>query len=109
MALLIYGCSDDLVEIEGDISEEFNAYDLKGYLAISNGVLLTVEYTNDGVWAFRQLAGDTDLVKITPASDPDGGRDDDGYPTYSDMVTVAGDTAWVTLVKEPQDLARRRD
>jgi len=39
--LKVYGASDDLIEIKGDIREEFSRYDSEGdYLAFSDGTVL---------------------------------------------------------------------
>ena len=56
--LKITGCSDDLIEIDGDIVEEFNCYmheDEERILALSDGTLLRVNYDNDGIWRFILL------------------------------------------------------
>lgn len=98
MTVLVYGASDDLIEIEGDITEEFSAYDFDGHLAFSNGVVLSARYDDDGMWRFAPVRG-ADKVKIEYASGEEG-KDDDGYPAYSDKVMVTGETLWVALVKE---------
>lgn len=52
----VTGASDDLIEIDGDISEEFNSYDCNdGRMALSDGTLLKVEYDEDGLWRFKVL------------------------------------------------------
>lgn len=55
--IIFYGASDDLIEIEGDVREEFTAYepDPDSVLAISDGTLLGVEYDDDGVWRFKLI------------------------------------------------------
>lgn len=59
MSITIYGASDDLIEIEGDVEEEFNWYPTKtdedGFLAVSDGTLLRVRYDEDGIWRFTPL------------------------------------------------------
>lgn len=51
---MITGASDDLIEIVGELEEEFNAYKCnEGVMAFSDGTLLEVEYDNDGIWRFR--------------------------------------------------------
>ncbi len=91
MSVTIYGASDDLIEVEGDIREEFSARgdDDAGYLAFSNGAVFSIMYAQDGCW------------RITPAYVPDyvswtkveavsaDSRD------YSDRVTIDGDCSWV--------------
>lgn len=50
----ITGASDDLIEIEGELSEEFNAYDCTdALLSVSDGTLLQVDYDDDGIWRFK--------------------------------------------------------
>lgn len=51
---VITGASDDLIEISGELQEEFNAYDCTdGTMAFSDGTLLKVEYDEDGIWRFK--------------------------------------------------------
>lgn len=56
----ITGASDDLIEIEGDISEEFNWItndsDERRFIAVSDGTLLSVRYDADGIWRFDLVA-----------------------------------------------------
>ena len=55
-SLKIYGASDDLIEIEGDINAEFDANsDGPYYIAISDGTLLDIHYDNDGLWRIKLL------------------------------------------------------
>lgn len=96
MAVLIYGASDDLIEVEGDVEDEFNVYD-PAYLALSNGVVLFIEYTKSGIWRIRVDAGH-EHVQIEPATSDDG-RDDLGYPNYSDKAVVTGLITSVTCSK----------
>ena len=56
----IYGASDDLIEIEGDINEEFNVYpenDTRYLLAFSTGHLLKMWYDEDGIWRIQNMFG----------------------------------------------------
>lgn len=54
---VIYGASDDLLEIEGQLSEELNpSSDKKNLLALSDGTLLEIWYDDDGIWRIRSLA-----------------------------------------------------
>lgn len=85
----VYGASDDLIEIEGGIREEFNppyADDDGSLLGFSNGVLLRVVYDPDGFWRIRALAGG-DQVAITPGTDVE----DD----YSDRARILTPVTWV--------------
>ena len=103
MSTLVYGASDDLIELEGDLSEEFSAYDFNGHLALSNGVLLSVRYSDGGYWRIAVVRGH-EWVTIIPASAQDG-RDEEGYPAYSDRAVVEGPTlTWAVLVPEEEHL-----
>jgi len=88
----VYGASDDLIEIEGDLREEFSYPcgdddDKKVYLGFSDGTLLSVRY--DGYWRFgRMVKGSAEFSK-EEASDPDR--------NYSDRVTLVGDVRWVLM------------
>lgn len=56
--ITITGASDDLIEIDGDISEEFMYYpsnDKSCYLAVSDGTLISVRYDEDGLWRFEAI------------------------------------------------------
>jgi len=91
MSVKVYGASDDLVEIEGDIYEEFNppyGEDGPSYLGFSNGVVLEIEYTNSGMWRVRPVANG-ELVNIEFATDIDD--------NYTDTATVEGDISWVVF------------
>lgn len=94
----IYGALDDLIEIDGDITEEFAAYsndDEPHYLAASNGVLLRIQYVDegdDGIWRITPLAG-ADKVRIWQCPVDD-------YGHYSDIATIDDPLTWVTLAND---------
>jgi len=51
---MVTGASDDLIEIEGELYEEFNSIDCKdGVMTFSDGTLLKVDYDEDGIWRFK--------------------------------------------------------
>jgi hypothetical protein len=81
----IYGASDDLVEVEGDISEEFSFYGESSYLAVSDGTVLRVDYDRDGIWRFTRVSrGKSRLVHtIQTIDDPERG--------YSDVIHLFDD------------------
>jgi hypothetical protein len=99
--IYIYGASDDLVEIDGDIREEFyypSASDHDGYyITTSSGFVVGIRYDSDGEWAIRMKwvpviwksqftiypAGSELAVKYS-------GSD------YSDVVSIDVDTDWVS-------------
>lgn len=49
---MIYGGSDDLIEIEGEINDEIGFYDHKRPIKIecSDGTIATIFYNEDGNW-----------------------------------------------------------
>lgn len=89
--LKIYGASDDLIEIEGDIREEFNPSDVDGpaFLAFSDGTLLQIQYGAGqlGFWRITPLLYGSAKYSKTEATNADD--------NYSDVVTLEGDIKWV--------------
>jgi hypothetical protein len=99
--IFLFGASDDLIEVEGSIYEEFNTWlehpEDKVYIAVSDGSLFHVSYDKDGIWRFAPIVvGSCDVsIKF--------GIDDD---KHSDIVTMTGDDLnWVALTSE---VKRRR-
>lgn len=89
MNIQIYGASDDLIEIEGDIREEFNASrDTEGdILACSDGTALRIRYDQDGIWRINRISKGTAQYEHTEATDSD--------TDYSDRVKLIGDIEWI--------------
>jgi hypothetical protein len=82
--ITVYGASDDLIEIEGAIREEFSAIDAApGHLlAFSDGTVLSVRYGREGLWRIAPVCrGAASLnIRQTSADDPDG---------YTDRATLS--------------------
>lgn len=97
----IYGSSDDLIELEGDVSQEFGAYerceDGEGFvLALSDGTLLSVRY--DGCWRFKTLAaGSLQFTREDAIEESRDGSRADGKPWYSDVLTFPDGLTWAAL------------
>lgn len=89
MSITIHGASDDLIEVGGDLTEEFyHVEDGPTWLAFSDGTVLRVEYTSDGLWRInRDRAGKAKYSKEEAVS-----ADDD---RYSDTVILEGEISWV--------------
>lgn len=89
--LKVYGASDDLIEIEGDIREEFYAVsgEKPTLLAFSDGTLLQVQYGGGGqaFWRITPLVYGAAKYQKTEATDED--------VNYSDIVTLEGDIKWI--------------
>lgn len=91
--ITIYGASDDLIEVEGDIRGEFYAIEEGAHiLAFSDGTVLAVEYDRQGMWRIRRLAAGAASYKLTEATDADS--------DYSDKAELDGPIAWVVFGKE---------
>lgn len=91
--ITIYGTSDDLIEIEGAIREEFSALDAENAkLAFGDGTVLSVKYDDDGCWRINRIIEGTAKYEKMEATDPDG--------DYTDRVTLTGDVKWVLYGKE---------
>ena len=89
MAVKVFGASDDLIEIEGDIEEEVPV-SFGPFLAFSNGTLATITYAKQGVWRINVEANGDGLVEVEKA--PLG--DDDNY---SDILKISEDVHWLVV------------
>lgn len=100
-AVTVYGASDDLIEIEGDLSEEFNpdSDDQGTWLIFGEGTILAIRYDEFGIWRITQPhAGTGSFVKQEALGDE--GQREDGKPAYSDVVEVTGDLKWVIAAEK---------
>ena len=90
----IYGGSDDLIEIEGNIKgcDEYNG-DL-GYAEFSSGDVFKIEYTK-GVWKVDHFKhGGLISVMNGKVTKKPHGEGDDPEP-HTDTVTITGELEWV--------------
>ncbi|WP_326564540.1 hypothetical protein [Micromonospora peucetia] len=89
--ITIYGASDDLIEIDGDISEEFtlhnDAPEVGDLLAISDGTILRIAFTPHGIWRIMPLVRGPGLLTIEQAAEGEESN-------YSDRATLSG-AVWV--------------
>lgn len=103
----VYGASDDLVEIEGDISEEFGHYaddDEERFLAFSDGTVLRVHFDRDSIWRFTPLVkGRARLTHIVCLLD----NDEDAYSDVVHLFDEESDEP-IRWVVYGVDLARQR-
>lgn len=94
MTITVHGASDDLIEVEGDIREEFSGGPSNtDLLAFSDGTVLQITYGKSGVWRINLAAAGTATVNIVQAPL----NDDDNY---SDRATLDGDIRWVVRGQE---------
>lgn len=106
MPTKVYGCSDDLVEVEGDVCGEVGCYgtdddDKRGVLLIlSDGTLLEVKYGKGkrAIWGVQLLTAGTLFDRIDPC------MDEDAKP-YSDIAYFKDGLKWAYAATEWQPVA----
>jgi hypothetical protein len=84
------GSSDDLIELDGALYEEFNYVDNIGegdFIGFSDGTVLRIEYGRSGVWRITPVVSGT--AKLTIEQAPE--NDDD---QYTDKAILEGDVTW---------------
>lgn len=98
MSTKIYGCSDDLVEFEGDVYGEVGCYGTddreQGVLLIcDDNTLLEVKYgkAQQAIWEIKLLKKGDLFEAIEPCLD----EDDD---PYSDIATFKDGLKWIYAV-----------
>lgn len=99
--LKVSGNSDDLVQLEGVISDELGFYpddDDKNemFLGLGDGTCLSIRYTEDGVWRIAPVTvGSCTTLEKKDAVSAD---DDD----YSDVVTLTSTVPfnWAVMSEE---------
>ena len=91
--LTIYGASDDLIEIEGDVREEFDAYNAgPKVVRCSDGSAVRIEYTGEGCWEVR-------VVSLAVGTTAETVPHDNDKTTYTDRLTLTAPMpfTWVSL------------
>lgn len=87
--LEVFGSSDDLIELSGDLREEFSCLEPEGaLLAFSNGLVLRVVYSGTGVWRITPVTGSGYRLTQAPENDPDN---------YSDRALLDDNISWVVM------------
>lgn len=98
----VYGASDDLIEVDGDVTLEGSAWNQPVVPVNINGVeVLQARYTDGGLWRLDvtgQVPGVTIEVHPTPGEDeqrvPPAPA---GVPDYSDYAVITGPLEAVTV------------
>lgn len=84
----IYGSSDDLIEVEGNVNEEFGHYsDEPAMLGCSDGTLIRVRHDEEGIWRLTIIRSGKDTTY-----DLRLGQDD---RQHTDVLTLHADVNWV--------------
>lgn len=94
--LIIYGASDDLIELDGVIRDELDPpYGAPAHVSVTvDGRIyatVTLSYDQDGDGEWRILvasAHDAPPVRVVRARGEDAGSDQHGCPGYSDKAIV---------------------
>lgn len=91
--IVITGWSDDIVEIDGGIYEEFDTSGTgKATVTCSNGVVLDIEFDRDrdGCWRIEAIENPEGVTIERAVAGPDN---DDAL--YSDKAILGDDVTWV--------------
>lgn len=96
MSVTIYGASDDLVEIEGDINEEWDMptwsdEDMRRHIGLSDGTLLSICRDGEGCWRINVLHRGKYTTKKTEATATDS--------DYTDRLEICGYIEWAVFGK----------
>jgi hypothetical protein len=89
----LHGASDDLIELDGAIVEEFNHWhggnpdDQGALVAFSDGTVLRIIHGPGGIWRISPVAAGAAELSIVQAPE-----DDDR--NCSDVATLTGDIRW---------------
>lgn len=95
----VYGYSDDLIELEGAISAEYDCWrpgTSGGILYFNEGTILTLRYVNGGEWKAEVTQAGTAHIEIKPSEGPDSDE-------FSDIVTLTGVKKLVRFQELPTD------
>ena len=101
MITRIYGASDDLIEIDGQISDEVDAYsasDEPVKFKTSLGTKGTITY--DGEWKITIKEEGSDFVRVVESVGDDNDHTEDdtkNIPSYSDVLILDGDLDWIKV------------
>lgn len=96
----VYGCSDDLIEFDGDVHGEVSCYGTDrqehGVLVIfSDGSLLEIKYgkMDMGIWGIQLIRAGTLFDRIEPCMD-------ENAKPYSDVAHFKPGLKWAYAAKE---------
>lgn len=102
----IYGASDDLIEIDGQINDEVEAYSAERKpikFKTSLGTKGTILY--NGEWKITITEEGSDFVRVISAigdeyDDKHTEENTNDIPSYSDALILSGDLEWVKVKGE---------
>ena len=97
----IYGASDDLIEIDGQINDEVEAYSSETKpikFKTSLGTKGTILY--NGEWKITITEEGSDFMRVVESVGDDDDHTEDNtknIPSYSDVLILSGDLEWVKV------------
>lgn len=100
MATKVYGASDDLIEVDGDIRGEVGCYgtgdkEIGVLIVLSDGTLLDVKYgkNDSGIWGVKLVKKGSLFVRIDQCDDEDA-------DPYSDVAHFKDGIKWAYAATE---------
>lgn len=96
----IYGASDDLIEVDGDLSDEGTAYG-QGFVELSTGDVFKLSYgkdPNEPVWRIEQIV-DSGMLSVRMEK-CDWSEDNENESGYSDIAWMVGPITWIQCWQE---------
>jgi len=102
MITKIYGASDDLIEIEGAISDEVNVYlkdNEKINFSVSDGTEGQISYDDEGQWRINlSYQGSKFKNKIDAVGDDNSHEGDaENCTSYSDVLILNEGIEWIKI------------
>ncbi len=96
----IYGASDDLIEIEGDVNDEHGEYNFSGTISCSDGTKVKVSYDEDGNWKFNKIEYGSKFKALIVAVGDDNKHTEPlaiDCSSYSDVLILDDGIEWVKV------------
>ena len=109
MKTKIYGSSDDLVEVDGEIYNEYGNYFLASsgiLLRASDGTRAEIKYDDNGEWKVKMIERGTlfeKVIKSVGENTEHTDEDAQGYSSYSDVIVFREGLQWVEVGNEHYD------
>ena len=92
---LIYGASDDLIEIDGSILDEISCYSshhIKRTIITDMATMAKIYYTQKGTWQIDIISEGSDFIRKINKQENEDNRHDAPYnecPSYSDILILS--------------------
>lgn len=107
ISIVIYGASDDLIEVDGDVALEGNGYDKSMPVLVNDILVATAEYGKGGIWRITPTEATPDSINVEHV--PAAGVDEQYHPGtqytgYSELLRLTGP---IWKVEVPGDIWER--